>query len=73
MPRNVGTQYDFASFRFMPDGSTNLPQATNTVWCVTLLNINDIVAGTTPANFYCLQIDPVTGKMKQYRPGLAPQ
>lgn len=73
MPRNVGTKYDYIYFRFLPDGSTNLPQ-TSTPWCVTLLNINDIVAGSTPPpNFYTIQIDPVSGAMKQYRPGLAPQ
>jgi uncharacterized protein (TIGR02596 family) len=74
MPRNVGTKYDYISFRFMPDGSTNLPQTQVGGWYVTLHNINDIVQGTTPPpNFYTIQIDPVSGAMKQYRPGLAPQ
>ena len=73
LPRGVGTRYDYVSFRFLPDGSTNLPQ-TGTAWCVTLCNINDIVTGSTPPpNFYTIQIDPVSGVMKQYRPGLAPQ
>jgi len=72
MPRNVGTKYDFVYFRYMPDGSTNMGQ-TGT-WCVTLHNINDVINGTTPPpNFYTIQIDPVSGAMKQYRPGLAAQ
>lgn len=73
MPRNVGSKYDFVYFRFMPDGSTNMAQS-GTSWCVTLHNINDVVSGNIPpANFYTIQIDPVSGAMKQYRPGLAPQ
>jgi uncharacterized protein (TIGR02596 family) len=76
MPRNVGSQYDYVYFRFMPDGSTNLPQSTGSTgqWFVTLHNINDNISGNTPpANFYTIQVDPVSGAMKQYRPGLAPQ
>lgn len=75
MPRNVGTNYDYVSFRFMPDGSTNLPlkSATdaNGSWYVTLQNINDPVSATVPPNnFYTIQIDPVSGAMKQFRPGI---
>jgi uncharacterized protein (TIGR02596 family) len=74
MPRNVGKNYDFVWFRYMPDGSTNLPSAAGTVWYVTLHNLTDRVVGNTPpANFYTIQIDPVSGTMKQYRPGLLPQ
>lgn len=74
MPRNVGNQYDFVYFRFLPDGTTNLPQSANTQWFVTLHNINDVITGTTPPpNFYTIQVDPVSGAMKQYRPGLPPQ
>lgn len=77
LPRNIGTKYDFVWFRFMPDGSTNLPPKSisdpNGAWCITLQNMNDPV-GTTkpPANFFTVQIDPVSGAMKQFRPGLAP-
>jgi uncharacterized protein (TIGR02596 family) len=75
MPRKVGTNYDFVYFRFMADGSTNLPAKSNTdangVWYVTLQNINDNMTATTPpANFYTIQIDPVSGAMKQFRPGI---
>src|SRR5262249_49917722 len=76
MPRNVGSNYAFVYFRYLPDGSTNLPAtlAAGQAWYVTVHNINDIIKGTTaPPNFYTIQIDPVSGAMKQYRPGLAPQ
>jgi uncharacterized protein (TIGR02596 family) len=70
-PRN----YDYVWFRFLPDGSTNLPPDTDsdpsTLWYVTLYNINEHVSGSTPPhNFYTLQVDPVSGAMKQFRPGV---
>lgn len=75
MPRKVGTNYDFVYFRFMPDGSTNLPAKSSTdangVWYVTLQNINDNTTATTPPNnFYTIQVDPVSGALKQFRPGI---
>lgn len=74
MPRGVGTKYDFVYFRFLPDGSTNLSPSVTGGWYVTLHNINDNIQGATPPpNFYTVAIDPVSGAMKQYRPGLAPQ
>ncbi|MEI9898361.1 MAG: Verru_Chthon cassette protein D [Chthoniobacter sp.] len=77
LPRKIGTNYDYVWFRFMPDGSTNLPPKSNTdangAWFITLLNINDPTTGNTPPpNFFTVQIDPVSGAMKQFRPGLAP-
>ena len=79
LPRNIGMNYDYVYFRFMPDGSTNLPLKSsdgNGSWCVTLQNINDPVTadapmnGSKPFNFFTLQIDPVSGAMKPFRPGL---
>lgn len=75
MPRKVGTSYDYVCFRFMPDGSTNLPIKSSTdangAWYVTLQNINDPTTPTAPpANFYTVTIDPVSGAMKQFRPGI---
>jgi uncharacterized protein (TIGR02596 family) len=75
MPRKVGTSYDYVYFRFMPDGSTNLPAKSGTdangAWYVTLQNVNDpAVATNPPANYYTVQIDPVSGAMKQFRPGI---
>lgn len=71
LPRNIGTNYDYYSFRFLPDGSTSLQPAT--VWYVTLNLVNDLnklQAGGTlkQVNFFTLQIDPVSGATKSYRP-----
>ncbi len=75
MPRKIGTSYDYVYFRFMPDGSTNLPLKSTTdangAWYVTLQNINDPAVTTTPpANYYTIQIDPISGALKQFRPGI---
>jgi len=75
LPRGVGLNYYYVAFRFMPDGSTNLPAAsvtdTNGAWYVTLHNLTDPMGSIKPpANFFTLQVDPVSGTLKQYRPGL---
>jgi len=72
---NTQVPYDYVCFRFMPDGSTNLPPKSatdaNGTWYVTLQNINDPITATVPPNnFYTIQIDPVSGAMKQFRPGI---
>jgi uncharacterized protein (TIGR02596 family) len=71
----VGTNYDFVWFRFLPDGSTNLPLKSNSdangAWFVTLQNLTDPVnPPKPPANFFTLQIDPVSGAIKHFRPGI---
>jgi hypothetical protein len=70
-------QYGYVYFRFLPDGSTNLPiQGSTTAgasgaWCITLQNITDPAKpATPPANFFTLVVDPVSGTIKQYRPGI---
>jgi uncharacterized protein (TIGR02596 family) len=55
---------DFCSFRFRPDGSTDLPK--NVQWYVTL--VQDEFDNPTPTNFFCLQIDPYNGSLREYRP-----
>jgi uncharacterized protein (TIGR02596 family) len=71
----VGTNYSYVAFRFMPDGSTNLPPKSvsdaNGGWFVTLHNLNDPMgASSPPPNFFTLQVDPVSGTLKQFRPGI---
>ncbi len=68
LARGIENHYDFVSFRFLPDGSTNLV-ATQT-WCVTLIGLNDRLeaANTPPANFFTLQLDPVNGSGRGFRP-----
>jgi len=70
LPRGVGYNYNYVSFRFLQDGSTTLAP-TGTVWYMTLHNINDkgyLQQGGMPFNYFCLQIDPVVGTTKPYRP-----
>lgn len=62
----------YRSFRFRPDGSTDLPkndQGTNTEgggWYLTM--VADEGNAATPRNFYCVQIDPFNGSIREYRP-----
>jgi len=66
LPR-VGTNYNYFSFRFLPDGSTNLSPTSQ--WFLTVHNGNDGDALTAPPkNFYTIQIDATNGHIKSYRP-----
>lgn len=68
----VGTAYQYAYFQFRPDGSTDMPATIgtqNAKWFLTLHSINNNDALTTPPpNFVTIQIDPVNGKVRTYRP-----
>ncbi len=71
LPKGIKKQYEFVSFRFMPDGSTTL--GPTDLWFITLHGINDRQKSkdgkvTPPDNFFTLQIDPVTGATKIFRP-----
>ena len=69
MPRGIDMNYTYVPFRYLPDGATNL--AANHNWFVTVLAEKDQKAGTKlPANFYILQIDPVNGITREFRPNL---
>jgi uncharacterized protein (TIGR02596 family) len=82
LPRNVNYNYDYVAFRFNIDGSTNLPlqsKETSGNWFVTLRSINDVnpqmqgtvlMSGNHAVNFFTLAVDPVTGVLKQFRPGI---
>jgi uncharacterized protein (TIGR02596 family) len=63
----VGTTYTAKTFQFRPDGSTSLVPADK--WFVTL---HPATAGATasslPPNFATIQIDPVSGAVRSYRP-----
>jgi uncharacterized protein (TIGR02596 family) len=69
LPR-VGTNYQYVSLRFRPDGSTDL-LPTKGPWFLTL---HEEIYGDgltrPPANFTTLEIDPINGSVKFYRPGL---
>ena len=71
MPKGIDWNYDYVSFRFRPDGSTTLSSTSGTIWCVTLRNFNDPPKGSTPpANFVTLQLDPVSGTVRIFRPSV---
>jgi len=67
--RGVKKKYEYVSFRFRPDGSTDLNPIKQ--WFLTLHLITDQVEGSVPpANFFTVQIDPVSGSTRDYRPGV---
>ena len=63
----VGTSYTAKAFQFRPDGSTSLSPASNS-----FLTLHAATAGATasslPPNFATIQIDPVSGAVRTYRP-----
>lgn len=65
---NYGTDYDFVSFRFKSNGETdlnNVPQGS----FFTLVTLTDVkTSGTLPANFVTIQIDPLNGRVRTFRP-----
>ena len=67
IPR-AGTNYNAVVFRFLADGSTSL--AASGSWFLTFHNLNDGDAlKTPPPNFFTLQIEPLNGHVKNFRPG----
>lgn len=78
LPRKVGKNYVYTSFRFLQDGSTNLSPTQAGGWFVTIRNLTDIPVANelknakgVPINFFTLQIDPVSGAIKGFRPTAA--
>jgi len=73
LPRGIKSNYNYISFKYLPDGSTNLP-VTGVPPAfpafLTLHNANDVgfLNGGIPYNYFCIQIDPVAGTTKAYRP-----
>ncbi len=77
LPRKIERNYQYVAFRFMPDGSTDLPLngASAGNWFMTLHGI-DLGASPTNArakgggtiNYFTIQIDPVTGTSRTFRP-----
>lgn len=80
---DIDKSYVYAGFRFLPDGSTDL-SPTGTVitkppgdsWYITLVNPKDVnaiklgVNAGEAANYFTLQIDPITGSTRSYRPNV---
>ena len=63
----VGANYQYRSFRYKPDGGTDLPM--DKQFFFTLINKNDpIKSNNLPANFATIQVEPMTGRPKVLRP-----
>jgi len=59
-----------ASYRrivFYPNGSTNISLPLRDAY-ITLVGSSSSASGQLPPNYYIVQIDPVTGRSKAYRP-----
>jgi uncharacterized protein (TIGR02596 family) len=64
-----GESAPYVSFRFRPDGSTDLDAQASSRWFWTLAQATDSPGGNgVPANFATIQLDPVTGRPKLFRP-----
>ena len=68
LPRGVDLKYEYVSFKFMQDGSTD--RSPTSKWYVTVIGINDKLESPNkpPPNFFTVQVDPVSGVTKIYRP-----
>ncbi len=68
LPRGVDQSYEFVSLKFLPDGSTD--KSPTGMWFVTIINMNEKLGAPDkpPPNFFTVQIDPVSGVTKAYRP-----
>jgi len=75
----VGKKYEYVSFRFLPDGTTNLPlkakkansgggRDDSDTWYVTVVSLADLGKDLKGINYSTLQIDPITGSQKTFRP-----
>lgn len=64
--------YEFVSFRFQPDGSTNLLPSQD--WFLTIHSLSDSVKLQNPQrdvrkiNFFTVQVDPISGSTRSFRP-----
>ncbi len=81
LPRNIGRNYDYVSFRFLQNGSTDLLSSSTTAptdggtadYFVTIHAITDQPKLTSNTdlkkiNFFTLVVDAVSGGTKGYRP-----
>ena len=68
LPRGIENKYEFVSFRFLQDGSTDLTPTE--AWYVTLIGLTDKLkeANEPPPNFFTVQVDPVSGSTRTFRP-----
>lgn len=60
----------YVSFRFRPDGSTDLPHRTagGDTWYITMVQGEGALQTNKPDNYFCLQINPYNGQVSEFRP-----
>jgi len=60
----------FVSFRFRPDGSTDLPHrtASSDTWYITMVQGEGALQSNRPDNYFCLQVNPYNGQVSEFRP-----
>lgn len=66
-----GTERKYFSFKFHPNGSTNLPLTPNgDTWHLTAISRKYIETAeeVLPNNFYTIRVDPFTGSVRSFRP-----
>ena len=68
LPRGVDFNYEYLSFKFLQDGSTD--RSPTGQWFITLVGLNEKIISpeVPPPNFFTVQVDPVSGVTKTYRP-----
>jgi len=72
IPR-AGGAFDCRVIRFFPSGLTSLAgNGSQASWCLTLLNSKDDLpnASAPPRDFITFVLDPFSGTLRTYRPGL---
>jgi uncharacterized protein (TIGR02596 family) len=71
LPRGIDWNYEYVSFRFLPDGGTSLNSTNGVIWCITLHDHTAQPQGSVPPpNFVTLQLDPVAGSVRLFRPSV---
>jgi uncharacterized protein (TIGR02596 family) len=79
--KRVGRNYLWTGFRYLPDGSTDLPPVATESgdggpttsskgdrWYVTVINATEENKDIRETNFFTLQVDPLSGTLKSFRP-----
>lgn len=74
VPGYGNTSYSYNSFRYLPNGSTDLsatPPTPPKAWCLTVVNDTpaiNVTSGSIPKNYACITVNPLTGKPDIFRP-----
>ena len=66
-----GTEREYISFKFHPNGSTDLPLSpTGDTWHLTAVSRKYLKRdeAALPDNFYTIRVDPFTGTVRSFRP-----